>query len=133
MEASRSVEIVYDGQCPVCDAYFRLQRLRENGITARLIDARENPELVQEFARRGIDLNRDFILRVDGVEYIGGEAMFVLTTLGTKNTVWRKLSAGIFRSRPVTLVIYRVLRVGRWILLFLLGRSLIEVKDAHPQ
>ncbi len=128
----QSVDIIYDGQCPVCAAYFRLQRLRDNGIAARLIDAREHPDLVASLARRGIDLNRDFVLRVGEADYIGGEAMFVLASLGARHTLARKLAAAAFRSRSVTLLLYRVLRVGRRALLFLLGRPLIEA-NAHHQ
>src|ERR1700682_4417759 len=51
-----TVQIIYDGQCPACDAYFRFQRLKQSGINAQFIDAREHPEIVRAFSDRGIDL-----------------------------------------------------------------------------
>jgi predicted DCC family thiol-disulfide oxidoreductase YuxK len=130
--ATGCIEIIYDGLCPACDAYFRFQRLSENGISTRLIDARQHPNMVDSFARRGINLDRDFVLRFGEAEYVGGEAMFVLASLGTRNSLGREVNARLFRSRRVTLLLYRVLRVGRYALLFLLGRPAIETKNTQP-
>jgi predicted DCC family thiol-disulfide oxidoreductase YuxK len=117
-----AVQIVYDGQCPACDAYFRFQRLEQNGVKVQFIDAREHPEIVRECLARGIDLNRDFVLRVGSAEYVGGDAAFVLASLGMKGNFLRKLNSRLLRSRSVARVIYRVMRVGRMALLLLLGR-----------
>jgi predicted DCC family thiol-disulfide oxidoreductase YuxK len=125
-----TVQIIYDGQCPACDAYFRFQRLQQSGINVQFIDAREHPEIVREFSDRGIDLNRDFVLRLGKAEYIGGDAVFVLASLGTKWNFFRKLNARLFRSRSVSHAVYRVMRIGRRFLLLLLGRRQLEGRDA---
>jgi predicted DCC family thiol-disulfide oxidoreductase YuxK len=125
-----TVQIIYDGQCPACDAYFRFQRLKQSGINVQFIDARQHPEIVRAFSDRGIDLNRDFVLRLGTAEYIGGDAVFVLASLGTKWNFFRKLNAQLFRSRSVSHAVYRVMRIGRRFLLLLLGRRLLEGRDA---
>jgi predicted DCC family thiol-disulfide oxidoreductase YuxK len=125
------IEIIYDGACPVCAAYFRLQRLRDNGVAARMIDARARPELLDRYAARGIDLNRDFVLRINSIEYVGGDAMFVLARLGSRHTFGRRINALIFRSRLLSALSYPLLRAGRAVLLFCLGRSLIEKSNAQ--
>ena len=124
-----TVQIIYDGQCPACDAYFRFQRLEQNGINVHFIDAREHPEIVRGFSDRGIDLNRDFVLRLGTAEYIGGDAVFVLASLGTKWNFFRKLNARLFRSRSVSHAVYRLMRVGRRFLLLLLGRRQLKGRD----
>jgi hypothetical protein len=93
----------------------------------QFIDAREHPEIVRAFSDRGIDLNRDFVLRLGTAEYIGGDAVFVLASLGTKWNFFRKLNARLFRSRSVSLAVYRLMRIGRRLLLLLLGRPLLVV------
>jgi predicted DCC family thiol-disulfide oxidoreductase YuxK len=123
------IEIVYDGQCPACAAYFRFQRLEESGIKVRFVDARGHPEIVRAYSDRGIDLNRDFVLRLGTAEYIGGDAMFVLASLGAKWSVFRQLNARLFSSRSVAHVVYRLMRVGRRLLLLLLGRRPLERHD----
>jgi predicted DCC family thiol-disulfide oxidoreductase YuxK len=121
-----SVEIIYDGQCPACAAYFRLQRLEESGITARLIDARGQPELVSQYAARGIDFDRDFVLRVGRTEYVGSEAAMVLAALGARHGVFRRLNYLLFCSTALGPILYALMRGGRRALLLLLGRSLIS-------
>lgn len=128
--AEEAVRIIYDGQCPACDAYFRFQRLEQNGVKVQFIDAREHPEIVREYLARGIDLNRDFVLRVGEAEYVGGDAAFVLASLGTKGNFFRRLNFRLLRSRAVSQVVYRVMRVGRRLLLLLLGRRRLDGRDA---
>lgn len=125
-----AVQVIYDGQCPACDAYFRFQELERNGIPVQFIDAREHPEIVRAYSARGIDLNRDFVLRVGNAEYIGGDAAFVLASLGTPRTFLRKLNVALFGSRPVSHALYRVMRIGRRVLLLLLGRRRLGDHDA---
>jgi predicted DCC family thiol-disulfide oxidoreductase YuxK len=125
-----AIQIIYDGQCPACDAYFRFQRLEQNGISVHFIDAREHPEIVRAYSNRGIDLNRDFVLRLGTAEYVGGDAVFVLASLGTKFNFFRRLNARLFRSRSVSHVVYRVMRIGRRFLLLLLGRRPLDGRDA---
>jgi predicted DCC family thiol-disulfide oxidoreductase YuxK len=125
-----AVQIIYDGQCPACDAYFRFQRLERNGMQVQFIDARERPEIVKAYSDRGIDLNRDFVLRLGDAEYIGGDAAFVLASLGAQGNFLRRLNARLFRSRAFSHVVYRVMRVGRRILLFVLGRRRLDSREA---
>jgi len=120
------VEVVYDGECPACAAYFRLQRLEEVGLRVALIDARQHPEITKQYAARGIDLNREFILKVGDAEYRGGDAAFVLASLGARNNWFRKLNGLLFRSRAVSRVLYVPMRAGRKLLLRLLGRRPLE-------
>jgi len=126
-----SLQIIYDGECPVCDAYFRMHRLKEIGLQVRMTDAREHPELVRDYASRGIDLNRDFVLRLGETEYAGSEAMFVLARLGSRNSLFRRMNAAIFRSRFISKALYPALRQGRLALLHMLGRPPIRVDNAN--
>lgn len=125
-----NVQIVYDGQCPACDAYFRYQRLEQNGFIVELVDARLRPEIVQEYALRGIDLNRDFVLRVRSGEYVGSEAAFMLASLGSRSNAFRKLNRLLLGSRAASRAVYRVMRVGRRLLLLMLGRPPLDRRDA---
>lgn len=120
------LEIVYDGLCPVCSGYVRMYALRQNGFDVRLTDARAHPELVASYAAQDIDLNHDFVVRVGARECHGGEAMFVLTALSTRNSFFGRFNAVLFRSRAVSLFLYPVLRFGRATLLFFLGRPPIR-------
>jgi predicted DCC family thiol-disulfide oxidoreductase YuxK len=120
------VELIYDGDCPVCSAYVQMHRLREDGGSIRLVDARQHPDVVEDYARRGIDLNRDFVLIVDDAEYIGGAAVFALSSIAVPHAFIRRINAWLFASSTTSRAIYAVLRVSRWALLLLMGRKPIR-------
>lgn len=117
------MRITYDGDCPACNLYFMFHRLAERGVSMELANARERPDLVLEYSRLGVNLNRDFVLDIDGTMYVGSKAMSVLAALGEKTTMWGKLNSILFRHQPVATTAYYALRMARYILLFLLGRS----------
>jgi predicted DCC family thiol-disulfide oxidoreductase YuxK len=121
-----TIELIYDGECPICRAYVQMHRLRESAESIRLIDARQHPDVVDAYAKRGIDLNRDFVLKLDGAEYIGGAAMFALSAVAARHASIRRLNACVFASNTTSRAIYAVLRVSRWALLLLIGREPIR-------
>jgi predicted DCC family thiol-disulfide oxidoreductase YuxK len=121
-----NIEIIYDGDCPVCSAYVQMHRLHASVGTVRLVDARDHPEVVDAYARRGIDLDRDFVLKVDGAEYIGGAAMFALSSIASPSAFIRRINAWLLASKTTSRAIYAALRVSRWTLLRLMGRKLIR-------
>ena len=49
--------LLYDGECPFCSAFVKMQRMRAAGINLKLLDAREQPELVSAFYHQGLDVN----------------------------------------------------------------------------
>jgi predicted DCC family thiol-disulfide oxidoreductase YuxK len=118
----KSIRITYDGGCPACNLYFMFHRLGEQGVSIEFADAREHPELILEYSRLGVNLNRDFVLDIDGTIYIGSEAMRQLANFGTGPTIWSKLNSVLFRHKVIGKILYCALRLGRYALLFLLGR-----------
>jgi hypothetical protein len=103
-----------------------MHRLRKDGGNIRLVDARQHPDVVDDCAKRGIDLNRDFVLKIDGAEYIGGAAMFALSSIAAPYAFIRRINARLFASSTTSHAIYAVLRVSRWALLSLMGRKPIR-------
>lgn len=120
------IDLIYDGDCPVCNAYVQMHRLRRDGGSIRLVDARQHPDVVKDYASRGVDLNRDFVLKVDGIEYIGGAAMFALSSIASPHVIIRRINACLFASSTTSRAIYAVLRISRWALLRLMGRKPIR-------
>jgi predicted DCC family thiol-disulfide oxidoreductase YuxK len=116
---------VYDGLCPACAAYFRLMRIREIGLRLVLVDARSNPRIFESYLKRGIDLDRTFVLRIGDMEYTGGEAMFVLSRLGASLTFFRRLNSAIFGSRRKAETVYPLFSFARRMLLRMSGLPLI--------
>ncbi len=69
------IRILYDGECPFCSAYTRLARLRQRVGEVELIDARGVPDLVEDYAARGFEIDESFIVDTGKAVLTGGAAM----------------------------------------------------------
>jgi len=116
-----TVEIVYDGACPFCSNYVSLLRLRDE-FNVRLVDARVHPNVVADFAAKGMDLADGMIVRFPGSVHHGADAMIALSMISTGG--WLSgFFAHIFRHRWLASLLYPGMKLGRRIVLALLGIS----------
>lgn len=125
------ITIIYDGDCPFCRNYVRFVRLRETLGPVALVDARGNPGLAQDLARRGYGLDDGMVLMMDGQVYHGDDCLHRLALMSTGNGIFNRLNAWLFRSARVSRVLYPVLRAGRNTTLRLLGRR--PISDSYPE
>ena len=72
------IVVVYDGDCPLCNSYVRMTRLREAVGRPTLVNARERPELVKALAESGINLDEGMAVYYRGRLYVGSEAVNLL-------------------------------------------------------
>ena len=120
------VFLVYDHQCPVCDAYCRRVKLRSSEGTLRIVDARSPTEIRAELTRRGMDIDQGMVVQTDNGLYYGADAIHQLALLGARSDPFNLLNYIAFRSKWVADRLYPVLRFFRNLLLRLLGRSKIN-------
>ncbi len=118
-----TVDVYYDGECPFCSRYVRMLRLKEAVGHLRLIDLRENSEMRSELSRQGFDLDQGMVVEIGGRRYGGGEATNQLALMSTPINWFNKLNRMIFSNPRMAALSYPVLRTGRWITLFALGRQ----------
>jgi len=132
----RDIVLVYDGHCPVCDAYSRMLRIRDSVGTLRLCDARQSPEARERMEREGLDLDEGLVLDVDGVLYHGADAMHVLAMISGSVGAFNRLNHWVFRSRSRSKALYPLLKAGRSALLRMLGTEPFNVprvrRDPKP-
>jgi hypothetical protein len=101
-------------------------RVRESVGILNLIDARDNPPIMQEITNRGWDIDQGMVLRVDNQLYYGSDAIQVLSLLGSRSGVFNRLNYWAFKSQRRCSILYPVLRGCRGILLKILRRSRIN-------
>lgn len=123
---SGEILLVYDKQCPACDFYCNLARIRESAGRLVLVDAREGGPIMDEITASGLDIDQGMVLKVGGTLYYGSDAIHMLSLLGTRSGVFNRLTFWMFRSRRVAAVLYPVLKFFRNLLLKLLGRTKIN-------
>jgi len=120
------ITVVYDGDCPLCDAYVSRMRLQEAAGRLRLVDAREEPELVDRLQRQGYRLDEGLLIRIDSQYFHGAAAMNVLALMSSRSGWFNRLNYRMFRSRRMAALLYPILVSGRRALLWLLGRKPLD-------
>jgi len=124
--ANREILLVYDKECPLCDAYCRVVRLRESVGELQLVNAREDSAVMKEITRQGLDIDQGMVLKVDGVLYYGPDAIHVLCLMSSASGLANRINHWIFRSRSRSRLLYPLLRSGRNLLLKALRKTKIN-------
>ncbi len=118
--------LIYDKQCPVCDAYCRALYRTEPGGSLRLIDAREPTALMQEITRQGLDIDQGMVVKVDGTLHYGANAIHVLARLSRAPGIFSRLNRWLFRTERRSRIVYPMLRSARNLLLKAMRRTRIN-------
>jgi predicted DCC family thiol-disulfide oxidoreductase YuxK len=117
--------IVYDGACPFCTAYVSLLRLRES-MQVELLSARSADERINEFLALGYRLDDGMLVQVDGLIYVGAEAMHQLAIISNQYGMLNQIQRFVFSRKWLAHVLYPLLRLGRRLVLLIRRVPLIE-------
>ena len=126
MSEPQDILLVYDKECPACNYYCNLARIRESVGNLVLVDARDGGPVMDEITAAGLDIDQGMVLKVDDNLYYGADAIHSLSLMGTRSGVLNRLSYHLFRSKKVSVVVYPVLRSCRNLLLKMLRKSKIN-------
>jgi len=122
----RTISIIYDGECPVCNAYVRHMRLQEHYGKVELLDARKNLSLAKTFRDKGMSLDDGMVVKLDGSEFYGPDAVHALGMLSSSSGLFNRLNALIFSNAKLSKVLYPIMKTGRALVLKLLGKTKID-------
>ena len=117
--------IAYDGDCPFCSAYVRMLRLQKAIGPVALINCRESLSVRQEVSARGFDLDQGMVLKLNGHYYYGADCIHTLALLTSPSSLFNRLNGWVFGHAWLSRSLYPVLKLGRAVVLKLLGRSRI--------
>lgn len=120
------VLVVYDKQCPACDYYCNMVRIKESVGRVVLVGARDGGPVMEEITARGLDIDQGMVVKVGSELYYGSDAINVLALMGTNKGFFNRLAYWSFRSRTLARVLYPVLRACRNLLLKILGKTKIN-------
>ncbi|MGI9260175.1 MAG: DCC1-like thiol-disulfide oxidoreductase family protein [Gammaproteobacteria bacterium] len=123
--------LVYDEQCPACDQYCRLVRIRDSVGELRLIDARESSEIMGEITALGLDIDQGMVVKIREQIYYGADAIHVLALMSSRSGFFNRLNYWTFRSKPISRVLYPILRSCRNLQLKMLGKTKINNLDLY--
>lgn len=129
--ATADVLLVYDKECPACNAYCQFVRIREAAGELVLVDARESTEVLQQITDMGLDIDQGMVLKMNEQIYYGADAIHALALISSGSGIFNRLNYLVFRSETLSAWLYPLLRSCRNLLLKLLRKSKINNLDLH--
>lgn len=124
--AGEEILLVYDKECPACDNYCRVVRIRESVGNLRIVNARDESGIMQEITTAGLEIDDGMVLKMGGRLYYGADAINALAMISSRSDLFNRLNYWIFKSVRVSRVLYPVLAACRGVLLKILGRTRIN-------
>ncbi len=124
--SAEPILLVYDKQCPACDQYCRIVRIRDSVGDLRLIDARESTDLMSEITALGLDIDQGMVVKMNDQIYYGADAIHALALISSRSGLFNRLNYWAFRSKTVSRFLYPLLRSCRNLLLKILRRTKIN-------
>ncbi|MEO0368274.1 MAG: DCC1-like thiol-disulfide oxidoreductase family protein [Pseudomonadota bacterium] len=118
--------LVYDKECPACDNYCQIVRIRESVGQLVIVDAREKSAVMDEITASGLDIDQGMVLKMGGQLYYGSDAIHALALISSRSGFFNRLNYWMFKSKTVSAVLYPVLKFLRNLLLKILGKSKIN-------
>lgn len=134
MAINHPVILIYDRQCPACEYYARMLRIRADIGPLELVNAREGGPWVDEVTRAGMDIDQGMVVKVGNNLFYGSDAAHALALMSTQTGLFNRLCYWCFRSQRMARISYPLLRALRNLLLKLLGRTKINnlgLEDNH--
>jgi hypothetical protein len=120
-----AISIIYDDGCPVCSYYISISRIEEKFGKVNLIKARNNEKILDYLKLVNINVNEGMIVVFDKKIYYGPDAVNIMSILGKKDSFINSIIINVFQYRIVSQIFYPLLKLGRRLLLFILGKKLI--------
>ena len=124
MPHGQDIQLVYDGECPVCKFYSRRIDVAEGDLSR--VNAREHCELVDEISAAGYDLDEGMILKVDDQMFFGSDAIHELALRSSRTGTFNRCTSWVFRHPRIARISYPLLTACRRLLLHVLGRPRIS-------
>ena len=123
MTDNKLIDIIYDGECPICKHFVLKRNVEQNGYQLNLIDARTlSAQQISDYRQRGFDLNQGMLARYQGKEYFANDALtFLLSVSQHSRKVESVIESGYLKMNSPSL--YRILVKLRLLLLKCLGRK----------
>ncbi|MDX1757400.1 MAG: DCC1-like thiol-disulfide oxidoreductase family protein [Marinobacter sp.] len=124
--SENDILLVYDKQCPLCDHYCRMVRIRRDVGCLQLVDAREDSAILREITAQGLDIDQGMVLKLGDRLYYGADAIHALALISSRSGFFNRLNYWVFRSAGLSQIGYPVLRFFRNLLLKMLGKTRIN-------
>lgn len=105
--------LLYDKDCPFCRNYMKFQELKDAYKDIKILNARENYQLVKEMKLLNYNIDDGMILKLGDKIYFGDEVLNFLAKNGIKNNFINYLTNTLFKSVLVSKTLYPLFKYLR--------------------
>ena len=120
---------IYDGECPFCNHFAALIELKSKINNIRILDGRENTDLIKNLLDKGFDIDKGAVLLKDNEILHGVDAInTICKQVENPSDSLLKLLTKIFKSKKRTTLIFPLLLRARRFALISKGISTSLVK-----
>jgi predicted DCC family thiol-disulfide oxidoreductase YuxK len=126
MSEKGKILLVYDKECPACNNYCQIVRIKENIGELVLVDARNETDVLKEITEKGWDIDQGMVLKMGEELYYGTNAIHALALISSRSGVFNRINFWVFKSNTISKWIYPILRFFRNLLLKILGKTKIN-------
>ncbi|PKG99754.1 hypothetical protein CXF95_08105 [Paraglaciecola sp. MB-3u-78] len=123
--------LVYDTECPACNAYCQVVRIKESVGDLRIVDARKNSEVMNEITAQGFDIDQGMVLKMGDQFYYGSDAIHRLALISSRWGIFNRFNYWMFKSKDLSNILYPPLMFFRNLLLKILGKTKINNLKPH--
>ena len=120
---------IYDGECPFCNHFAELLELKSKINNIRILDGRENIDLIKKLLDKGFDIDKGAVL-LKGNEILHGVDAIntICKQVENPSDSLLKILTKIFKSKKRTALIFPLLLRARRFALISKGISTSLVK-----
>lgn len=127
MAIDKKIQLLFDGECPVCNYYSKKIDIEDGELI--YVNARESSDLRNEVVAAGHDLDTGMVLKVGETIHHGSDALHVLALLSSREGLFNRFTAWLFRHPRLARALYPVLVACRNLLLRILGKQRIDASS----
>lgn len=114
MSEDNIVQLVYDGECPICKPSANAFKIKKAAGELRLINKRTDTHpIMDELKEKGIHLKNGMVIKMNGNIYQGADALHVAAMIGTGSDFLNKANVRLFHCKAFTKAVYPFLRAVR--------------------
>ncbi len=107
--------LLYDKDCPFCRNYMKYQEMKENFSDIKILNARDNMELVKELKMLNYNIDDGMILKIDDKIYFGDEVINFLAKNGKNKNFVSSLTNILFKSYLISKILYPIFKYFRFL------------------
>lgn len=120
MDQGEKILLVYDKECPACDNYCQVVKIRESVGELVIVNARDDHEVIGEITDLGLDIDQGMVLKMGGKIYYGPDAIHALALISSRSGIFNRFNYWLFKSQILSELLYPVLKFCRNMLLKIL-------------